>query len=387
MTISAVWRSGDYAYMCSDTAESGRADTAFPVSSFDEEASASELNAQERALKLVQVGTHGIATASGDGTVARLIMDQLDALTTDELGHGVEAALALAANRAGLNDAVVCTATWLCAEWRDGALSTFRWPHAASGAKEPPCRDAAALLAGNLTKDLADGFCHVGGHTLAGLRAQRDAGASLPKTAELSMIAATFQAIILSEGLCAARGIGGAVVAARVGPEGVLWIPDTLYVISNPDLVRRVAIGSGGRAELADLASFVVCLAVREGCLFLGSTCRDSARVLVPGEEKRAEGRWRARWEGEILAPSFWSRSQCVVFLNPVQRAITTFIGDFTKMNRLLRLTVDPATDTLAGEFYPGIQEHLADVGRPGEPWRARFDAVPPFNVPGPEPT
>ena len=75
-------------------------------------------------MKLVQVGTHGIATASGDGRVARLIMDQIDALTSDELGRGVKASLALAAERTGLSETEARSATWLCAEWWEGALST-----------------------------------------------------------------------------------------------------------------------------------------------------------------------------------------------------------------------------------------------------------------------
>jgi hypothetical protein len=387
MTISAVWRSGDHAYICSDTAESGRADAAFPVSSFAEEASASDLHAQERAMKLVQVGTHGIATASGDGRVARLIMDQIDAFTSDELGHGVEASLALAAERAGLNEAETLLASWLCAEWRNDELSTFRWPDAVSGKIEPTCRDAAALLAGSLTDDLAEGFCSAGAQALAGLQAQRDAGASLPPTAELSLIAGHFQAFIVAEGLCAARGIGGAVVAARVGPDGVLWMPDTLYVISNPDLIRRVAEGTGENVDFAKLASFAVCLAVREGCLFLRSTGPGGARVLVPGEEKRAASRWRANWEDEMRGPSLWGSCQAVVFPNPVQRAITTVLGDFTRPNRLLLLAVDPATDELAGEFYSGLREHLTDVGHGGEPWRVRFDVIDPFLLPPPVPT
>ncbi len=387
MTISAVWRSGDHAYMCSDTAESGRAATAFPVSSFDEVASTPGLNAQERAMKLVQVGTHGIATASGNGWVARLIMDQLDALTPDELGRGVEASLSLAAERTGLSETEARSASWLCAEWRDEALSTFRWPDHASGVSEPTCRDVPALLAGNLTKDLADGFCSVGAQALAGLQAHRDGGASLPPTADLSMIAAAFQAIVVSEGYSSARGIGGAVVAAQVGPDGVLWMPDTLYVISNPELIKRVAEGNGENLDLASVASFVVCLAVREGCLFLRSTGPGAARVLVPGEEKRAEARWRAQWEWKMRSPSFWCACESVVFLNPVQRAITTIVGDFTTVNDLLRMTVDPANDQIAGEFYSGLLEHLADVGKAGEPWRARFDVIEPFTLPAPAAT
>jgi hypothetical protein len=382
LTISAVWRSGDHAYLCSDTAESGRADAAFPVSSFDEVASASDLNAQERAMKLVQVGTHGIATASGDGRVARLIMDQLDAMTADDLTRGVEAALGLAAQRAGLTKEEVDCATWLCAEWRDGSLLSFRWPDEDSDSTGPASRNAAALLAGNLTRDLADGFCAAGAQALAGLQAQRGAGASLPATAELSLIAGYFQAFIIAEGLSAVRGIGGAVVAARVGADGVLWLPDTLYVISNPDLIRRVAAGTGENVDLASLASFVVCLAVREGCLFLRSTSSGGARVLVPGEEKRAEGRWRSRWEDEMRGPAFWSRCQNVVILNPVQRSITTILGDFTRPNRLLVLAVDEPAEELAAEFHAGLMEHLTDVGRHGEPWKARIDVIAPFTLP-----
>lgn len=386
MTISAVWRSGDHAYMCSDTAESGRADTAFPVSSFDETANASDLNAQERAMKLVQVGTHGIATASGDGRVARLFMDQLDAMTSDELGRGVEASLSLAAQRAGLHPDHTRRASWLCAEWRHGALSTFRWPDVGPGTAAATCRDAAALLAGNLTDSLADAFCYDGAHVLAGLQAQRAAGARLPPTAELSMIAGAFQAVILSEGLCAARGIGGAVVAARVGPDGVRWMPDTLYIISNPEVVGRVASGSGENVELADVSSFVVCVSVRENCLFLRSTSAGGARVLVPGEEKRAEGRWRATWEGAMLSPAFWRGCQSVVFLNPVQRAVTTFLGDFTQPNRLLGLVVDPVTGELAAEFYGGLREHLTAVGQQNGPWQAQLDVVAPLWLPAQAP-
>jgi hypothetical protein len=200
------------------------------------------------------------------------------------------------------------------------------------------------------------------------------------------MIAAAFQAIIVSEGYCAARGIGGAVVAAQVGPGGVLWMPDTLYVISNPDLIKCVAPGTGESVELAKLASFAVCLAVREGCLFLRSTGPGGARVLVPGEEKRAAGRWRATWEDEMRGPSLWGRCQAVVFPNPVQRAITTVLGDFTRPNRLLRLSVDSGTGELAGEFYSGLREHLTDVGHGGEPWRVRFDVIDPFTLPPPMP-
>lgn len=378
MTISAIWRWGGHAYVCSDTAESGRADTTFPVSSFDEAASASDFNAQERAMKLVQVGTHGIATASGDGRVARRIMDQLNAMTSGDLGRGVDEALRLAAHRAGLDGRDTARASWLCAEWRHGTLSTYRWPDG-----RPECRDATALLAGNLTNDLADGFCGAGEQALAELQAQRDAGARLPPTAEISMIAGTFQAFIVAEGLCAARGIGGGVVAARVGSNGVEWMPDTLYVISNPDLVRRVAASDGETVGLADLASFVVCLSVREGCLFLRSTGLGGARVLIPGEEKRAEGRWRARWERDMVSPAFWSRCQAVVFLNPVQRGITTILGDFTRPNQLVVLAVEAGTGELLAEFGTGLREHLTDTGKQGEPWKAHIDVIAPYVLPG----
>ena len=380
MTISAVWRSGDHAYMCSDTAESGREDAAFPVSSFDETANASDLNAQERAMKLVQVGTHGLATASGDGRVARLIMDQLYAMTPDELGRGVEASLSLAAQRAGLYGADTRRASWLCAEWRRGALSTFRWPDVGPDSAAAACRDAAALLAGNLTDDLADAFCYVGAHVLAGLQAQRVAGAHLPPTAELSMIAGAFQAVIVSEGLCAARGIGGAVVAARVGPAGVDWMPDTLYVISNPDVVGRVASGRDENIDLADVASFVVCASVREGCFFLRSTGTGAARVLVPGEEKRAAHGWRSRWESALQGPAFWCGCQTVVFVNSVQRAVTTVFGDFTQPNDILGLSVD-TTGALAADWRAGLVPHLLDVAEREGPWKVHVDVVAPFRL------
>ena len=376
MTISALWRSGSYAYICSDTAESGRADTRFPISSFDEPASASILNAQEMAMKLVQVGSHGLAAASGDGRVARLIMDQLEAMDAADLDLGVEQSLATAATRAGLTAASARDASWLCAEWRDGRLSTFRWPR---DCRDSECGRAGALLAGNLTKELADGFCSLGARSLDGLAGQRSAGAVLPATAELSLIAATFQAVILAEGLSAARGIGGTVVTARVGPEGVQWMPDTLYIVGNPDVVRRLASGTGGDVSLADLSASVVCLSVREGCMFLRSTGPGDARVLVPGEEKRAARRWRARWEDEVRRPSFWLGCQTVVFVNPVQRSITAIFGDFTEPNRLLGLAIDESTGALATDWRAGLSAHLIDTARPDEPWRLAFDVVAPF--------
>jgi hypothetical protein len=382
MTISAVWRLGDHAYMCSDTTESGRADTPFPMSSFDEAASASDLNAQERAMKLVQVGTHGIATASGDGRVARRIMDQIDAMTPAELARGVEAALGLAADRAGLTALEAGYARWLCAEWRDGRLSTLCWPDAAADSTGPGRRNAAALLSGNLSNDLADGFCYAGAQALAGIQHQRDAGASLPPTAELSMISAAFQAFIVAEGLSAARGIGGAVVAARVGPDGVRWMPDTLYVIANPDLVSRVASGNGERVDLSDLASFVVCLSVREGCLFLRSTGTGASRVLVPGDEKRAAYRWRSRWESAVQEPAFWCRCQTIVFVNFVQRTVTTVFGDFTQPNHILGLSVDGTNGALAADWRAGLVPHLLDVGEREGPWKVHVDVVAPFRLP-----
>ncbi len=83
-----------------------------------------------------------------------------------------------------------------------------------------------------------------------------------------------------------------------------------------------------------------------------------------------------------MRSPSFWCACESVVFLNPVQRAITTIVGDFTTANLLLRPTVDPANDQLAGEFYSGLPEHLADAGQAGELWRARFDVIEPFPLP-----
>ena len=77
MTFNLVWRGVDRAMVVADTAESSRRDTTFPLSSFTEDATASDERPQEAAMKLVQIGPHGLAAASGDGTAPRAMMDAL----------------------------------------------------------------------------------------------------------------------------------------------------------------------------------------------------------------------------------------------------------------------------------------------------------------------
>jgi hypothetical protein len=378
MTFNLLWRDDARAYLLSDTAESFRSNLLFPVSSFGEYANAGDGSPQEAAMKIVQVGSHGIVTASGDGRVARAMMDALHRLPPRDLEDGVANALKLAAQAVEPVVGAVGGAQWLCAEWRGENLRTFCWRgHIVEESVNQP-----VLIAGSPSNEIAGGFATVATEVCQGIAAHRSRGAVLPPTAELAVLAGVVQAMVGAEAMMAYRGIGGAVIGAVVGAEGVVWQPDTIYLLATKDLVNHCSSKATGDVSLESVNSGVVALAVREGCLFVRSSVTGSAKVLVPGHEKARYATWRERWEEVMRRPQHWADVSTVSVVNPVQRSATVALGDFTAPNDLLGLTCEAGNGNLAASLGPTLQTCLGDTSGPGAPWRVNVRASHPFSLP-----
>ncbi|MFH1465051.1 MAG: hypothetical protein ABIO70_11760 [Pseudomonadota bacterium] len=382
MTFNLLWRDEQRAFIVADTAESGRSDGRFPLSSFNEVSSAGDGHPQEAAMKMVQVGTHGLAAASGDGTGARAMMDALYRLPPAALARGVAFALEEAARQVRTSSgAHVDAVTWVCAEWRDGALHTFAW----QGAVRQDTIGCVTVIAGSPDEEIADGFAYITNRTCVELAEQRRGAAIVPADADLSIAVALVQAIVSAEGLMAYRGMGGAIVGGSVSAQGVRWQNDTVYLVVTEDFVEAASHAPLTALHLGAVSSGVVALAVREGCFFLRSSFTNGAKVLVPGNEKCRHPGWKRRWEEPLREPRFWLSAPVIGVINPVQRAVCLGFGDFSSRNELVTLELDVGTGELVAVIGNRLRQRLQETSKPGEPWRVAIEATAPYRLAGSE--
>lgn len=271
MTYCVGFKHGKSVYLFSDSAV-----TRFETSATKSESSFGEtfhptpgLSVSEGALKIIRVSEDCLVAIAGDAK--RAIDAALSLRTAFESGSTVKEALQSLSNSIESRkdeefSMLVARSGTLCPE-------LWKWS-SAQGSEATEISSGCVASIGNLTS-WHDSFAK---NFLGQLSRSPQ-----PEESVLSMAGAFLQALS-SRDILFQGGVGGAFAGAKVGPNGVSWMPDTTYVLHDKAFqsVNLISVCARG-----------------DGIAVNSSYTNDTRCMLVGVSEDEAQG-WFYEWEIEV---------------------------------------------------------------------------------------
>lgn len=299
VTINVAWTQSGYAFVMADSAVTHAGPPTHSISSLGQRnRNDSGMVVEDSFPKLFRVGTHAIATLCGDAETAAAFAASVRKLHLDRGGGLVDAifeAHAFTRTSAGSYRSII-------AHW-DGE------PRLLGSASEQPFQeiDTQALVAtGSMTKTHQDLLVSRVGQ-IPPMHPSNIIGAALAA-------ATTFG---VQEDLIACS-VGGAFFGAFVGPEGVVWQDDILYMLFDPDLAGPTWYGGS-----EDRIEFVNCR-IRDEVLTTYSTLTNEVRATIPNVIASLS-EWHDRWMSKLTDKSLSLESQKAALI-PTCGGTTIFI-------------------------------------------------------------
>lgn len=299
MTINVAWTQSGYAFVMADSAKTYAGPPTHAISSLGQRNHDDDgLVVEDNFPKLFRVGTHAIATLCGDAETAAAFAATVRKLHLDrgeDLVDAIFEAHAFTRKKAGKYRSII-------AHWKGESRLL-------GSASEQPFQeiDPQALVAiGSMTKTHQDVLIDRVGQ-IPSMHPSNIIGAALAA-------ATTFG---VQEDLIACS-VGGAFFGAFVGPEGVVWQDDILYVLFDPDLAGPEWYGGP-----EDRLEFVNCR-VRDEVLTTYSTLTSEVRATIP-DVIASSSEWHERWRSRLTDKTLSLESQKVALI-PTCGGTTIFI-------------------------------------------------------------
>ena len=266
MTINAGWTKGDHAYLLADSAVTRRRAPRTDQSNLGQRNQDDTGRAVEDGYgKLIRVGTHAVASICGDLAAANAFVNELRESHSDR-GESLQDAVERASTHARELDAGAYRS--LIATWDDGPRLYF------TSSEDPLVRIEPDSVA--TTGSLGDPHARQLENMILSLPS-RDPSDTLGA----ALAAATVMGV--QEDLIS-HNVGGAFFGVSVGPRGVCWQKDTIYLFFDP----------GESGEPPQNVHLMHCC-VRDEVLASYSTITSEFRAHIPHVVGRKQ-EWDARW-------------------------------------------------------------------------------------------
>jgi hypothetical protein len=304
MTLNAAWIRGDNVFLVADTSATtpGLTPRSSTTSLGQPQTHPNGSAVEEIAGKLVQLGSHAAAALCGDarGAIAfvRSVRQRLDR-DPISLGEACRAAgHSLMHEVPPFGDFVVTLASW-----DDGpGLQQYR-----SARGEMTEVQAGAIVEGSLRPSRVDEVLR----QIEGLP-----GPAIHPQVVLAASLACLNGMSASEDLVA-DFVAGAFYGLTIGPAGVVWQPNLLYVFYQND----------GRS-FDEVPMHIVSTRILDGVYVTGSSLSNSVRCLVDPVREVDPGSWMDRNGDRLDSAAAMQESRLVVFVRATGASVVIVDND-----------------------------------------------------------